>query len=404
MELKFFISLVLFLGASTTASALPRFALLSGTRCSACHVNPQGSGLRTELGWQMMNETGMLQWSPKPEVAEGDEFSDLEAMEEAPATNSFFNGLASVGADMRFQWVRSASGERRIIPMQISTHLGVMPAHEVTVYGTINIASIMYRARNEGLPPIPGMSDFDAAIQIAPSYTLPSIRVGMIQPSIGIRHDDHTLFVRRETGLYGTNLLPPDYNDLGAEITYEGQKWLTLNAGIFNSYNLSQAQRTIAATDSRFSFRSPTVSARVMLWPQLLDENINGELGASILQNGQFRMYNVFGGFGIGNKATLMVEGLYSKDSAHRIIRNFSVMGSYNLVSWLSAHWRYEWGQTEFYPGVALGHSQAFVVGTEFFPLPYIELRPELRVFERVPFAQAASREAQYTIQAHLFY
>lgn len=395
---KLFLSLV-FLSSvllSSEVNALPRFALLSGTRCSACHVNPQGGGLRTELGYQMMSETGLWKWSTPTEE---------EEMLGAVPTNMFLDGLIMPGGDLRVQQVRrSSDGTSLLIPMQFSPSLAVMPSKELTVYGNYNIAGAVYRAR-KGSSTYPGQTDWEAAIQYQPSLELPGIRAGMIQPSVGIRHDDHTMFARREVASNGINILPPYYNDIGAEITYEGLYWLTVNAGIFNAYNLAKADPSIGVVDANFDFAKPTMLARVMLWPQLLDEGINGELGASILTNGEFQMINAFGGFGIGDKATLFVEGVYAKNAADRIVRNFSVMGSYNFKTWLSGHWRYEWAQTELYPNRGLAHANAFIVGAEFFPFPMVELRPEYRFFERHPFNQGNSTfEGQYTVQLHLFY
>lgn len=391
--LLLFVSVILL---DSQAHALPRFSLLSGTRCSACHVNPQGGGLRTELGFQMMSETGLWKWSTPTEE---------EELLGAVPTNTFLDGMIMPGGDLRVQQVRrSTDGTRLLIPMQISPSVAIMPSKELTVYGNYNIAGAVHRART-GNTTYPGQSDWEAAIQYQPSIGLPGIRVGMIQPSVGIRHDDHTVFSRHEAAYNGVNLLPPYYNDIGAEITYEGLYWLTVNAGIFNAYNLSKADRTLGEVSTSFDFAKPTMSARVMLWPQLLDENFNGELGASILTNGELRMINAFGGFGIGDKTTLFVEGVYATNAADRIVRNFSVMGSYNFKPWLSGHWRYEWAQTEFYRGDGLHHANAFIIGAEFFPFPMVELRPEYRFFERHPFNEGNSTyEGQYTVQLHLFY
>lgn len=419
------IGLVTFIGLASDASALPRFSLLTGTRCSACHVNPQGSGLRTELGWQMMNETGLLQWQRKASVETSDDpFAELEASADTTPsaepeipTNTLYDGLLIPGLDTRLQWVKlSTTGERKIIPMQLTPYLAIVPSHELSIYGAFNLGAVLYKLRKKDVTidsktvrvsvnsTYPGQADYEAAVQYQPHYSLPGIRVGMIQPSIGIRHDDHTVFTRREVGLFGSNLMPPNYNDVGAELTYEGMPWLTINAGIFNAYHLSQAEGSIGTVENMFDFAQPTVSARVMLWPQLLDNGINGEFGASILKNGDFHMINVFGGFGLADKATFFVEGVYSRNANDRIVRNISVIGSYQIYPWLAANWRYEWAQTELYKSIDLGHAQAFVAGLEFFPFPFIELRPEYRVFERVPFAQAAKRDASYTVQLHLFY
>lgn len=375
----------------TSAFAIPRFSLLTGTRCSVCHLNPQGSGLRTELGWEMMNQTGLFQWH-------GADTSGI------PATNTLFNGRVIPGGDARFQLVReSHNGQEILIPMQLSASLGFVPNHQVAVYGNFNIASAYERTVAAPLL-YPGETDYDAAIQYQPDISLPSIRVGMIQPSIGIRQDDHTEFVRQEAALQGIALIPPYYNEIGAELTYEGTRWLTVNAGIFNARNLALIDPSIGSINSSFDFSHPSVSARVVLWPQLLDQGLNGEAGASILANGAFKMFNAFAGIGLADKATFYLEGLYAKNANDRIIRNFSIIGSLELMSWLALEWRYDWGQTEDYPGIALGYAHGFLAGFEFFPWPYIEIRPEYRVLEKTPFSGTGTYTGQWTGQIHVFY
>jgi hypothetical protein len=242
------------------------------------------------------------------------------------------------------------------------------------------------------------------AVQYQPEVTLPSIRVGLIQPSIGVRQDDHTAFVRREAAKSGSPIIPPDYHDVGAEITYEGVHWLTLNAGIFNAHYLSQSEFSIGEVSSSFDFSKPSYLVRAMLWPQLLDEGINGEAGASYFANGDFKMVNVFAGIGLADKGTIYGEAMYSTNGSDRRVRNLSVIGSYLLTQWLSLQWRYDFGQTE-YPGQELYHAQDFVFGAEFFPLPYIELRPEYRFFRRDQFNQSnGSFLGEYTVQLHIFY
>ena len=376
---------------ATSASAIPRFSLLTGTRCSVCHMNPQGSGLRTELGWEMMNQTGLFPWHGADTTG-------------ALPTNTLFGGRLIPGGDARLQLVReSHNGQEMLIPMQLSASLGFIPNHQVSVYGNVNIASAYERTRQASLL-YPGETDYDAAIQYQPDITLPSIRAGMIQPSIGIRQDDHTEFVREEAAIQGIALIPPYYNEIGAELTYEGIRWLTVNAGIFNARNLALIDPSIGTINSNFAFSHPSVSARVVLWPQLLNQGLNGEVGASILANGAFKMINVFAGIGLADKATFYLEGLYAKNADGRIIRNFSIIGSYELMTWLAIEWRYDWGQTELYPGVALSYANAFLAGLEFFPLPYIELRPEYRVLQHAPFSGTGTYTGQWTGQIHVFY
>lgn len=390
---------------NSPASAIPRFSLLTGTRCSACHFNPQGSGIRTGLGWEMMNETGMIKWH-------GPTVEDTFAVPFPEQTNTIFSKHLFWGGDTRFQLVRdSKTHQELLIPMQLSGSLAYQASPELVAYTNINFASIYVRSlktdksivgKSAGL--YPGETDFDAVLQYQPSQTLPSLRVGMLEPSISIRQDDHTEYVHEEAALQGIALIPPYYNEMGAELTYEGIRWLTVNAGIYNSYNLSQVDPTIGTVKNDFDFSKPSLAARVMGWPQSLDLGLNGELGASVLTNGSFHMYNVFAGIGLADKSTIYLEAMYATNADHRIERNFSVIGSMELLSWLATEWRYDYGQTELYPGRDLGFAQAFLFGLEFFPLPYIELRPEYRVTQKNPITGTGTFTGQWTGQIHIFY
>ncbi len=380
--------------------AIPRFSLLTGTRCSVCHFNPQGSGLRTQLGWEMMNLTGLYKWSDPTLDTSG-----------VMPTNLILGGHVVPGADARFQLVRlSSTGQELLVPMQLTASLGVIANQQITASTNINLASMYVRAKagsgslgtNAGL--YAGETDADAMIQYQPNEALPSIRVGMIQPSIGVRQDDHTEFVREEAAIQGIALFPPYYNEMGAELTYEGTRWLTVNAGYFGARNLSMIDPSIGTVSGYFDFSHPTMSARVMLWPQLLEQGINGEVGASILKNGSFKMINAFAGVGLADKATIYIEGLYCKNADDRIIRNFTIIGSMEIVPWMAIEWRYDYGQTEVYPGKDLAFANAFLFGLEFFPLPYIEIRPEYRMLQKNPFVGTGAYQGQWTGQIHVFY
>src|SRR5437763_12695928 len=84
--------------------ALPRFSLLTGTRCSACHFNPQGSGIRTELGWSYMNQTGAISVAPGELDSNGVATSAgfFPALYGAQS-NSYWDGILTIGLDVRLQ-------------------------------------------------------------------------------------------------------------------------------------------------------------------------------------------------------------------------------------------------------------------------------------------------------------
>src|SRR5437660_12569804 len=92
-RLQLFASIVISIVIASNSFAIPRFSLLTGTRCSVCHFDPQGSGLRTQLGWEMMNETGLVKWH-------GEDTTDVTP------TNSWYGGRVVPGRDARVQLVR----------------------------------------------------------------------------------------------------------------------------------------------------------------------------------------------------------------------------------------------------------------------------------------------------------
>jgi hypothetical protein len=356
-------------------TALPRFSLLTGTRCSACHFNPQGSGIRNELGWSTMNRVGLI--SP--------ESVGLDSLFASDETNSYFDGLVTFGLDTRFQIAklgRPPDAKRKFIPMQVAPSIAVAPFEWLTGYATYNFGTARY----------PGQTNFDAALLVQPSITAPALRLGYMQPSIGIRHDDHTMFVRRDAAGLGTPLIPPNYNELGAEINYEGLRWLTVNAGAYSSHNI--AGKTELLIDST----KPMFLGRVVLWPQLLDEGLNGMVGGSFFGNQDFRMLNGFAGIGLADKATVYGEGSFFKNADGKIIRNMMIQSTYQLAQWMNLEWRYEWGLSE-HPSTGPFYAHSFVIGSEFFLFPYIELRPEYRYTETSDYTLG-----QYTLQIHAFY
>jgi len=356
-------------------NALPRFSLLSGTRCSACHFNPQGSGIRTELGWSTMNQVGAI--SPSS--------IGLDSLF-AAETNSYWDGMVTFGLDVRLQVAklgRSSDAPRKVIPMQLAPGVAIAPFEWLTAFGTYNAGPVRY----------PGQTQFDAMAVVQPEVTLPALRFGYMQPSIGIRHDDHTMFVRRDAAGFGTPLIPPNYNELGAEINYEGLRWLTMNAGVFSARNLA------SKVELQLDSAKPAYLARLMLWPQLLDEGINGMVGGSFYGNQDFTMLSGFVGIGLADKATILGEGSYFKNNADgKIIRNLMLQSTLQIAQWMNLETRYEWGLSEL-PSTGPSYAHSFVVGSQFFLIPYLELRPEYRYVEYPDYSLG-----QYTIQLHAFY
>ncbi|MEO5930862.1 MAG: hypothetical protein ABIR47_13075 [Candidatus Kapaibacterium sp.] len=375
---------VMALAAPVHLRALPRFSLLTGTRCSACHFNPQGSGIRNELGWSTMNEIGAIQ----PSMIGLDSLFAAES-------NTFWKGLVTVGLDARVQYADfGAQTGSEIKVMQLSPAIAIQPLDELTVYGSFNFADKKYLGDKLAVQAYQGQSSFDLAVQYQPGITLPSIRVGHIQPSVGIRQDDHTMFVRQETTEFGTlPILPPNYNEWGAELTYEGTRDFTVNAGVYSAKNLGQN------FDVGVDSAKPSFSGRLIYWPQLLDEGLNGMVGGSLLANGEFTMINAFAGIGLSDRAALYGEGMFTHTGTGYKLGTTMIYGTYQLTPWMSLEGRYERGTSKETAESPVVDANSYVIGSQFFVFPYFEIRPEYRYRKT-----AVSSSGQFALQVHLFY
>ena len=396
---------MLILGNIQESRALPQFSLMTGNRCLTCHITTQGGGIRGELGWYASKDAGMLKPKDIPILRE------LYALD--GESNSFFDNTLTFGLDLRGQFTqspRSTTTPPRFFPMQLALHAAFTPVQWLTVEGTFNAAWLWRRYA--------GQPAWAASVIIQPDYVLPQLRVGHFQPSIGMRYDDHTMLIRQVAGSSypnGQPLIAPYYADWGAEINYDGLKWLSLTAGAFLPQNLSEG----ATIDENGEFASlikgvsptsafatlaanPTLVGRMILWLRTEDHVLNSHVGASVLNNGSFTLVNAFAGVGITDAVSLMGEYALSGIKNGRQTRNYSVELTYRPFNWLYPFIRYEYGTTrQTVTGVGIGdyYTRQIVGGFQWFVLPYLELRPEIRYVATEDYSGT-----RFNCQVHIFY
>lgn len=421
------------------AQALPRFTLDAGSRCSNCHVNPQGGGLRSNSGWYMMGTTnsGMVTWDKL----------GLKSVHEAES-NTFFDGKLTIGGDLRIQEARlgrpviddagvTTVPDRMWIPMQMTPAADLKIAKTVSATASVNLAGVYYqtvmgssiypgqsnfdgwirwapeRAVVETAAPEPAapaegaaaVDDFDAPVPEAPKVAeppvgLPSVRVGMIQPSFGIRHDDHTLLIHGNAANMRQPVLPAFYNDVGGEVNWEGLHWLSVDVGAFWPRNFSEARfGTNASQNKTDAMAKPLASARVTFWPRLDNLGMNFWGGASAMYTPNFDIEGAHFGIGKTYWGSIFAEATRSRDTTLAMSRYaWLVQADYPIKPWLALEARYESSHAESDAG-KVSEAQAIVGGIQWMPFPMIELRPEYRYMDTT-----AYRMAQYTLQVHLYY
>lgn len=390
-----------FLCMPLTTTALPQFSLLTGNKCLNCHVNVQGAGLRGELGWYMAKDVKLFS-------AHSVGLSFLESVE----SNSTLNGNLTFGLDMRFQSTRSPRSDdakRAYFPMQWAMYLAYQPEQWLTVEGMVELGAF---ARQLGNRPTlyPGQQGWNASVLIQPSYSLPQLRIGHFQPNIGIRYDDHTILARQVAGPNGVPLIPPNFAEFGAELNYDGLQWLTLSVGAYLPKSLAQMTTTNnepllkhVAPDASFSelLKSPSTMARVVLWPRTDDHLLNTYLGASVLNNKTFTLTNIFAGIGLTDRLSLMSEYAMSGIKDGRQTRNYSIELMYQPMIGLLPFARYEHGATTIsVPGGTKElYNKQISLGAQIFPLPFVEIRPEYRIFDTNDY-----KSSRWNVHLHIFY
>lgn len=368
--------------APQVAEALPRMTLTAGSRCSNCHVNPQGGGLRNDMGFYALAQSGMVTWD-KVGWQKFHDLSDNQAMDGRLTYGFDYRGVvAKLGAPRWGSDGQVVEPSRIAIPMQFSPALAWKITDWLSATASMN-PLWFYRSYS-------GQSPADGWLQIKPAPTLPSVRVGMIQPSFGIRHDDHTLLLRRHPKALGQPLMPPAYADPGAELNWEPLHWLSVDAAALWGRNLSLADKAIAKDQ-------PVFSGRLTLWPQVLDWGLNSWVGASALVADGVSTFGGHAGLGKGSLGSLVGELVFSKSRGDRQILSTLVQLSHPVKDWLVLEARWEQSRSS-EPGQSDGEATTYVAGVQWMPLPNLELRPEYRWLDTKDYLLA-----QYTLQFHLW-
>ena len=383
---------------AASAGAVPRMSLTAGTPCSACHYNTNGGGGRTEIGWGSMAWVGAVTYDK----------IGLDAMAEQE-TNLVAGDYVTLGADIRLQIARLGrptqqigedgqvnviTPDRNFIPMQIQPYLGVYATDWLTLYGSYAVGPATFQG-NVCDPTYPGQACFMANAKIQPSYSAPYVRVGQMRPSIGVRYDDHTMSVWTDAAQPRTLLVPPNYAEPGAEMTYQPIYWFQTDVGAYWARNLGE----IIDDPEVVGPNTPAALGRVQFSPRIDELNMTTWIGTSLYWAGRYRMENYFVGLGLLDRAALMfdVSRTDRGEAADYSTLNLMTKLAVNIKDWLIVEGRVGRATTQ-KQGEEFVADQ-IVAGVQFFPIPYLELRPEYRITRTDEYAIG-----QYTLQIHMFY
>lgn len=379
--------------------ALPQMSLLSGNRCSSCHVNQQGGGTRNDLGWYTYRDVSAFQ--PAKGIME-----DFWGIQDT--LRDWIGAKSNIGFDMRFQYIRSRNpeSEASFFPMQFS----VYGHHQFTpwlgIEGAYNVGPIRYK----------GQQSWSGSVLLQPGIDLPQVRIGMFQPTIGIKNDDHTTLNRQIAADWLTpeiltpysqmSLIAPHFASPGIELGYEGLHWLSVHAGVFSNSILNQNAVT-HDTSGSLAFTS-----RIMFWPRFFENSLNTYIGASILVNGEMTITQLMLGVGLTDRLSLNMESTVSNISHDRSIeprnitfrpgesRTVSAELMYQIEPWLLPYIRSEYAELNQDANMQSTIIRQFIIGAQIFVLPNVEFRPEYRIFDTF----RPGMIGRWGAQLHLYY
>ncbi|MBM3215026.1 hypothetical protein FJZ36_08950 [Candidatus Poribacteria bacterium] len=343
---------------ASTAVALPRFALSEGQACVQCHANPAGGGMRTSYGSDVFGASVLAIRSGKAANGQvtdslrlgGDaRFQGYAYSDDDGVSSETRAGFFTMQADIGFDW-------------RLSDDVSLFLTHDA-LRGAAEIGAVKtYR---------------DGTIRV---------QVGSFMPNYGLRHDDHTAFVRGGStrpplNAPGDGLLwKPKFVDTGIEASAKMGPWVTV--GVYNGDDtLPFGPDTGVGNDKAYLARAES-GGKVAGVRTLAGANVYGNRNDDA--DSDMLLVGGFAGVALGD-LTLMAEADYASDllasesdpgsgattlalyseAAYRVTR-----GLYGIV-------RFE----HFDPDLdaAAGRVHRASVGVELFPVPHVEFKPTLR-------------------------
>lgn len=317
---------------------------------------------------------------------------------------SYFDSLFAFGFDTRYQTTRSfktSDAQRKYYFMQAGLYVNTNPFKWLFIEGQKNFGPIVFY----------GQTDWMASAIIKPDKSIPALRIGRFQPSIGLRDCDMASLDRRLPVPDGTEqFIAPDYSEFGAELIYEPNDWLTMNLGMHDSRNLrlqkvfgSSLQTVPEANDHIYTFKA-------MFFPEWLWENFPAAfIGGSILKCAKFYDYNLFVGYSLTDRLYLQLKyagsslnGDVAGVNTSRLTNSYIAGLTYMPVKGIYLEARAETGNTNLEnSNIDLYNirTNQYVITAKILPIPYLEFIPEYRIIDCIEY-----RSGRWGMQVHLYY
>lgn len=355
---RWYPAVVLVLGlAAAPVAAEPYFAVDQGAKCSTCHMNPTGGGLRNEYGniWAQMSLAA----------------NRIES-DDAPWTGMVNNYIA-IGGDARFN-----ANSVDISGQDQSFEFAVQEARLYVDVEPVPDRVGFYLDQRVGPG---GSTNREAYARLRSADGRWMFKAGQLYLPFGWRLEDDSAFIRNVTGI---NMNSPDQ---GLEVGWESPRWSTQLAVTNGSGGGPELGR-----GKQLSLRSEHVAGR---W----------RVGVSVNHNdtdaGDRGMQGLFAGVRTGPVVWLAEIDRIDDDS-------FAVGRTMN-VALLEANWKLRQGHnlklTAERADLDDGATERtrFSALYEYTPWPFVQLRGGLRSYDGITTVDFENRTVVF-LQVHGFY
>ncbi|MBI3610526.1 MAG: hypothetical protein HY204_07490 [Nitrospirae bacterium] len=341
--------------------------LLKTLDCRACHVNPDGGGMRNEHGREFSIERLPL----------NDRTEDNEKAIEAARINPYI----SFGTDLRFAYLRagqeSASKYKdSFFPMQADLYIAFIPTDYFTLYYQDGVQASGSRETFLLIQRLPFNSD---------------IKIGRFIPPYGLKVDDHTSFIREKLG-FG----PFGFGQVsGVEAGFAKSDWFG-NAAVFNSPEGSTGSPTLGQ-DRHAKGASATggiKTNRVWLAGSIYDNRPGTEKDDYVGGYGALRL----GLFTVmGERDRLHVEDRTANGAKRTGSASYAEL-DFRPIRGINTKLKYD----RYDPDRAVSKDELnrYTFGMDLYPYPFTEVILQYRINKETP----EIRNDQTIVMAHFFF